>query len=453
SKYITTYFRKYLQVDDPNAVTGIAGELMWDDGAVVYLNGHEIGRVSMPAGTITAATLSTGHEAEDAYVGYDWTAQKAWLVDGVNIIAVEVHQAAASSSDLVFDLSMTLTTGNDRDGDRLADAVETDTGQFQGPLDTGTDPDDPDTDDDGIDDGDEVLGTTGGLDLPAMGVSPTHKNVLLEYDWFDDSVGCGFHSHRPNLALLQRVDIAFDAGEVSNPDGQMGIILIHDYGQGGVFTGGNRITDADGNVDSFGTEYQAYKSANFAANRQGYFHYVLMPHSYNGGPSSGLAELGGDDMIVSLQCSYSDVNVGNTIMHELGHNLGLHHGGRGDATNYKPNYNSVMNYLYQFGGVDTNCTPPGDGKLDYSRHQHIDLDENHLVESEGICGPGTVPWDWNQNGSFDAAPIVYDVNFDTVYGLLTDSDDWTNLMLDFTPGANAGMVAPEVVVCDNPPPQ
>ena len=46
-------------------------------------------------------------------------------------------------------------------------------------------------------------------------------------------------------------------------------------------------------------------------------------------------------------------------MHELGHNLGLHHGGSVD-TNYKPNYNSIMNYRYQFPGVDNNCTPPGD---------------------------------------------------------------------------------------------
>src|SRR5678815_563427 len=82
---------------------------MWDDGAVIYLNGHEIGRASMPTGTITAATLSTGHEAGNAYVAYDWSAQKSWLVTGVNTVAVEVHQSAASSSDLVFDLSLSLS--------------------------------------------------------------------------------------------------------------------------------------------------------------------------------------------------------------------------------------------------------------------------------------------------------------------------------------------------------
>ncbi len=37
-------------------------------------------------------------------------------------------------------------------------------------------------------------------------------------------------------------------------------------------------------------------------------------------------------------------------MHELGHNLGLQHGGADDWNN-KPNYLSVMNYLFQQDGL------------------------------------------------------------------------------------------------------
>ena len=108
SKYITTYVRKQFVVDDPQTVTGMRGELMFDDGVVVYLNGAEIGRASMPSGTVTAATFANGAEANNSYTSYDWDAHVGRLVAGTNTIAVEVHQSSASSSDLVVDLALIL---------------------------------------------------------------------------------------------------------------------------------------------------------------------------------------------------------------------------------------------------------------------------------------------------------------------------------------------------------
>jgi hypothetical protein len=343
------------------------------------------------------------------------------------------------------------STPNDSDGDRLPDSAETNTGIYVSPSNTGTDPNDPDTDDDGIHDGDEVLGTTGGLNLPAFGVSPLRKDILLEYDWFDDSIDCGAHSHRPNQPLLDRVSQMFASAPVPNPDGTTGITLIHDFGQGGVFTGGNLIPDSDGVLPGgFDGEYLTHRATHFAANRQGYFHYVMMPHYYNtNSGSSGLGELVGDDTIVSLYCANSDVNVGNTIAHELGHNLGLHHGGPFDATNNKPNYNSVMNYDYQFPGVDNNCTPPGDGVLDYSHGVRNPLDENALDESAGICNG--VDWDFNFNGIIESS-VSYDVNFDGALFTLVDHNDWASLVYDFQPGGFTPFAAPQVVACDPVPP-
>jgi hypothetical protein len=238
---------------------------------------------------------------------------------------------------------------------------------------------------------------------------------------------------------------------VPNPDGTQGIKAIVDYGQGGAFTGGNFIADADGVIASGvdGAEYKAYKAANFAANRQGYFHYVLNPHRYNtSSGSSGQAEILGDDLIVSLQCFLSTANVANTIAHELGHNVGLRHGGNVNLPNYKPNYNSVMNYKYQFPGVDNNCTPPGDGVLSYSYGTRLSLDEHSLDESEGTCGAPA--WDWNNSGTI-TSPVTADINVngsgigDGSLQVLRDYNDWANLVFTGIADADGAPAAVELV--------
>jgi hypothetical protein len=38
-------------------------------------------------------------------------------------------------------------------------------------------------------------------------------------------------------------------------------------------------------------------------------------------------------------------------MHELGHNLNLKHGGNEHLPNFKPNYESIMNYMFQTIGL------------------------------------------------------------------------------------------------------
>lgn len=318
----------------------------------------------------------------------------------------------------------TCVSTTDTDGDRLPDAIETGTGVYVDAGHTGSNPAVADTDGDGIRDGDEVLGTTGGLNLPTLGTRPTKKDILLEFDWFVDSNDCGAHSHQPKPADIAPLADGFASAPVPNPDGTTGVHVISDYGQGGVFTGGNLIADADGVIASGanGSEFLAYKASNFAPNRNGYFHWVLNPHRYNTtSTSSGQAEIGGDDLIVSLQCSGIPQYVSKTIAHELGHNLGLRHGGNVE-TNYKPNYNSVMNYQFQFPGVDENCDLAGDGRLDYSTGAHAPLDENNLSEAAGICGG--VSRDWNANGSIDAGAVARDINNDSSLTALSDFNDW-----------------------------
>jgi hypothetical protein len=352
--------------------------------------------------------------------------------------------------------------GIDSDGDAIDDCYEDDTGVFVDEFATGTDPLDLDSDDDGLSDGDEIFGTAGGLDLAGLGVNPLRQDILIEYDWFDDNLECGSHSHRPADASLASVTAMFAAAPVVNPDGSTGIHFIHDKGQGGLLTGGNLIADANGVlVGGVGSaEFQTYKAKHFAPNREGYFHYTILPHRYDtNSTSSGQAEIWGDDMIVSLYCANSVNNVAHTIVHELGHNLGLLHGG-GDFCNYKPNYNSVMNYRYQFPGIDANCTPPGDDVLDYSIGVRLTLDETNLDENEGVCGAPA--WDWNGNSTIESG-VSFDINSQDdlqvpacggTLSTLSDHDDWANIDLaaiDDSVGARTvGPVA--VIDCDNPAP-
>lgn len=351
--------------------------------------------------------------------------------------------------------------GADSDSDRLDDCYETNTGVFVSATDTGTDPFESDTDGDALDDGDEVLGTSAGLDLPSLGTNPLRKDLLVEYDWFDDSIDCGAHSHRPTAAALNLVTAAFAAAPVSNPDGSSGIHFIHDRGQGGVFSGGNLIADPDGvfTGDVNSAEFVAYKATHFASDRHRYFRYVILPHYYNTNSfSSGYAELFGDDMIVSLYCANSDHNVAHTIMHELGHNLGLLHGGT-DNCNYKPNYNSVMNYIYQFPGIDADCDPLGDGVLSYSVGNRIALDENNLDENQGTCGAPA--WDWNGNTVIESG-VATDVNSSEpnqpmwCQGALTtlrDANDWGNLFFGgLAEFDGAPALLTRFIECDNPAP-
>jgi len=104
-KYVTTYFRRQFSVDTSTLGT-VTLQLKRDDGAVVYLNGTEVVRSSMPTGTISSTTLATDSgSTENQYFSY--TVPASAFVNGSNTLAVEVHQSDRTSSDVSFDLSLT----------------------------------------------------------------------------------------------------------------------------------------------------------------------------------------------------------------------------------------------------------------------------------------------------------------------------------------------------------
>jgi VCBS repeat-containing protein len=107
NKYITTYFRKSFNVADTAGISGLKLQLKRDDGAVIYINGVEAARTNMPTGAITAATPAiSAVGGSDEQTFYQFDIDPNLLHNGNNVIAVEIHQSAANSTDISFDASL-----------------------------------------------------------------------------------------------------------------------------------------------------------------------------------------------------------------------------------------------------------------------------------------------------------------------------------------------------------
>ncbi|MCB9432411.1 MAG: PD40 domain-containing protein [Ardenticatenaceae bacterium] len=147
-----------------------------------------------------------------------------------------------------------------------------------------------------------------------------------------------------------------------------------------------------------------------------------------------------------------------TFMHELGHNLGLTHGGPATSVisepdqdmNYKPNYLSVMTYYFQSGL----WAGAGNRVFDYSQYALPSLNEEMLYEGDGltkssikygtarhcrgrfIWSPDDIIWDisvnqinWNCESGIEADPVKYDINGDRITNIpLKSYEDWNKLL-------------------------
>ena len=107
NKFITTYFRHRFQVPAKLRFVSARLRLLRDDGAVVFLDGSEADRSNMPDGAIGYRTLASSSVAEPEEAAFDSSElDAALLTPGAHVLAVEVHQAGATSTDLSFDLEL-----------------------------------------------------------------------------------------------------------------------------------------------------------------------------------------------------------------------------------------------------------------------------------------------------------------------------------------------------------
>ncbi|MEA2386690.1 MAG: hypothetical protein QOJ22_864 [Thermoleophilaceae bacterium] len=251
------------------------------------------------------------------------------------------------------------------------------------------------------------------LDLAGMGADPRHKDIFMEIDFMEnhplDPVGIG------------DIIASFAAAPVTNPDGKNGVTMHIDNGPTSVMnpkTGAkwDTLSDSDqlAHSDQLGSTtadvydwgpYDTLKRANFAEARRTTFRYVISLHSFAGNnigrardmpgvENLGITLDGPSDMIVAANqpcatghCPLNSRQQGVNLMHELGHLLGLGHGGRAggpngtpDIINGKPNYFSIMNYLFSFNGLKKN---DGTFLTDYSRFPDAQFAIDNKLTTEG----------------------------------------------------------------------
>lgn len=330
-----------------------------------------------------------------------------------------------------------------------------------------------DDDQDGIPDCSEVAGSTyAGLPLYDWGAAVGQKDIFVEIDHMkSNDLGVV-----PQLEAVEKLIKTFnqagfalhvDAGNLFDHGDARS---IYNLGGGSQVRFAKTIHFSDSPTRK--SIYQ-YKHQHFAMQRSNMFHYLLFANSQNddgNAGSSGYAEINGDDALITLggwglnrnnepSVNYLINMQAATMLHELGHNFGLYHGGK-DGVNYKPNHLSVMNYMYQLNGLPTIGNNEGDRVLwrshpfnpactnfehtnapeqdhnkfviNYSHGLSQVFDEAKLDENIGFGHPESKPVDFNCSGKIEQETVTLDYNNNDYLGdVYYDHNEWDALNLSF----------------------
>lgn len=384
-----------------------------------------------PAGSPTEAGCSWELDEPGGVVRY-----MAWAEDVEGLRARSPHRIALVGNN-----------GPDNDGDGIGDAHEL--------VYLCTNPDLRDTDKDGLEDGWELFGLEFAdgtrTDLPALGAYPCSRDVFVQIDY---ETGAQFPNSAIDLAvgryLANGIKLHIEENERPRPPTDPMSPLTAPRASFQLDADGNRYFDPRLNW----THHYAYLSHsvgrgwsfNRFVNVSRYFGFGPVGHCFGGdnageaclsngqcdsgncgracasGPLKGAAcssnaECPASTCTDNFECPLSAANPANCggrlrrgefdlsyrLIHEIGHSVGLGHGGRRgprservnadgffylvnawDDINHKPNYQSVMNYK---GGLATDIClePPFDvprlkGRFDYSHDELPALDETDLDE-------------------------------------------------------------------------
>ena len=106
NKYVTTYFRTSFVLHNVPCIESLTLRMLVDDGAAVFLNGTPAlyFQLSTNAAHNTLAAAAQATNLEDTW--FSFPIDPHLLVNGTNTLAVEIHQASVTSSNLSFDLQL-----------------------------------------------------------------------------------------------------------------------------------------------------------------------------------------------------------------------------------------------------------------------------------------------------------------------------------------------------------
>ncbi|MEV5896362.1 OmpL47-type beta-barrel domain-containing protein [Nonomuraea fuscirosea] len=337
------------------------------------------------------------------------------------------------------------------------------------------------------------------IDLNAMGAAVGQKDIFVQLDWMRDAT----HDERFSTAALRRLIATYaangfflhiDAGPQSPLDttgatwGNLSRAREVGYqAQLGVVT-----RNPDGSSSYDWRAFDAIKNAAFpATGRREIFRYALAADLIGPAAVRGINR-GGDftDTIFSLNSLADDPdNEVAVFMHEIGHSLGLKHGGAA-GTNFKPNYFSAMNYLFDFEGITRNgvttwdyshggqdslteVNPPGLDESAGLGAKGRGLRSSHWCPARVVAGVpvaaariavpdagGAIDWDCDGVVAAAGAKVGADVNNSGdepagTRGTLTDHDDWRALDISRGDVGRYGQLAveaPAVTVIEDLPP-
>ncbi len=109
-KNAAVLFRRRFQISNRRGLRLLGGRICCDDGAIVWINGREVYRRNMPLGeprVIAHAAEAIGPDLASERQYHPFAVTPDQVQDGDNLVAISVHQANPTSSDLAMDLELT----------------------------------------------------------------------------------------------------------------------------------------------------------------------------------------------------------------------------------------------------------------------------------------------------------------------------------------------------------